>query len=395
MLTDEQIAHLFRHDESDLVERKASASDGDKIRQAICAFANDLPNHRKAGIIFIGQNDDKSCAGLTINDELLRQLGGWRSDGNIQPFPMMNVRRVEIDGCAVAAIVVEPSDNPPVRLDGRVWIRVGPRRAVANAQEEQRLIEKRRWGNLPFDQQPVSGATLDDLDLKKFQLEFLPSMISLDTLEQNHRSIQQQLLGLRLVRPDMTPTTSGILLLGKDCQSHFPGAFIQWRRVNGTNITDETVDERSIVGTVIDQALRIDTFLDASINNSLIFKEGKHERKTTYPLIALQQIIRNALIHRNYEGTNTPTRVTWLADRIEILSPGGPYGMVTVENFGLPGITDYRNPTLAEAFKGYHLVERFGMGLQIARNALHENGNPDLELQAVSTFINAVIRSAP
>jgi ATP-dependent DNA helicase RecG len=76
----------------------------------------------------------------------------------------MQVRRVTLDACDVAAIVVEPSANPPVRLEGRTWIRVGPRRAIATAEEERRLVEKRRWGTLPFDAHGVPGATVADLD---------------------------------------------------------------------------------------------------------------------------------------------------------------------------------------------------------------------------------------
>ena len=48
------------------------------------------------------------------------------------------------------------------------------------------------------------------------------------------------------------------------------------------------------------------------------------------------------------------------ADRIEVLSPGGAFGVVTVENFGQPGLTDYRNPNLAEAMKYLGYVQRFG-----------------------------------
>jgi len=62
---------------------------------------------------------------------------------------MMSVRRVTLDGCQVAVIEVEPSDNPPAKFGGRVWIRVGPRRAIATAEEERRLVEKRRWEALP------------------------------------------------------------------------------------------------------------------------------------------------------------------------------------------------------------------------------------------------------
>lgn len=64
------------------------------------------------------------------------------------------------------------------------------------------------------------------------------------------------------------------------------------------------------------------------------------------------------------------------SDRIEIHNPGGPFGQVTQENFGQPGITDYRNPHLAEAMKNLGYIQRFGLGIPLARKELEKNGNP-------------------
>ena len=61
MMDDAELQQLLRDLESDRVERKASISEKDKICQAICAFANDLPDHRKPGVVFVGVNDDGSC----------------------------------------------------------------------------------------------------------------------------------------------------------------------------------------------------------------------------------------------------------------------------------------------------------------------------------------------
>jgi ATP-dependent DNA helicase RecG len=99
-------------------------------------------------------------------------------------------------------------------------------------------------------------------------------------------------------------------------------------------------------------------------------------------------------MHRNYEGTNSPVRVTWFDDRVEVLSPGGPYGTVTASNFGQPGVTDYRNPAIAEAFRAYHFVEKFGMGFELVRHSLVRNGNPPLEIQAIDAFVNVTIKAA-
>src|SRR3984885_10318127 len=137
--------------EADRVERKASLANTDRIREAICAFANDLPDHRRPGVIFVGANDDGSCAELSMTDRLLTTLADMRSDGNIVPFPSLTVQKRTLSNCEMAAVIVQPADAPPVRFQGRVWVRVGPRRAIATLEDERRLTEKRRARDLPFD----------------------------------------------------------------------------------------------------------------------------------------------------------------------------------------------------------------------------------------------------
>ncbi len=48
-MDDGELVRLLKDIESDRVERKASINDHSKICQAICAFANDFPNHRQPG----------------------------------------------------------------------------------------------------------------------------------------------------------------------------------------------------------------------------------------------------------------------------------------------------------------------------------------------------------
>jgi ATP-dependent DNA helicase RecG len=103
-------------------------------------------------------------------------------------------------------------------------------------------------------------------------------------------------------------------------------------------------------------------------------------------------LVRNAILHRTYEGTYSPVRIYWFSDRIEIHSPGGPFGQVTRENFGQPGVTDYRNPHLAEAMRVLGYVQRFGLGIQIARQQLAANGNPPLVFIVEQNHILATVR---
>jgi ATP-dependent DNA helicase RecG len=397
-MKDRELEILVSDLESERVERKASASERDKIRQAICALSNDLPNYQQAGVIFIGANENGTCTNLPITDELLRTLADMRSDGNITPFPAMSVQKRRLLGCEMAVIIVNPSDAPPVRFQGRVWIRVGPRRAVAIEEEERRLVEKRRSGNLPFDIWRAPSATLDDLDFDLFRRVYLPSSLPAEVIEQNQRPIEFQLSSLRFatVGPQPTPTHLGILVIGKEPRQFLPGAYIQFLRFDGLEVTDPIKDQKEIDGPLIDQLRILDDIFHAHISvASNITEQSVEIRGPDYPIVALQQLVRNGILHRTYEGTNAPVRINWFSDRIEILSPGGPYGQVTRTNFGSPGITDYRNPHLAEAMKNLGYVQRFGVGIQLARKELAKNSNRPPEFIVEDTHVLVILRRRP
>lgn len=394
MLSDAELKRRLADLESDRVERSSVAGKLDKIAEAICAFANDLPNTRETGVIFIGVHDDGRCAGLDITDQLLASLGGLRSDGNILPIPMLSVRRVVLDGCPLAVIEVEPSENPPVRYRGRAFIRVGPRRAIAGEEEERRLTEKRRWGTLPFDQHPVSDAGLADLDLLRFREEYLPSAVPPEVLEQNNRREEDQLRALRLLHRDGTPTVTAILVLGRDGLYWLPGAYVQFVRYDGCEVTSNIVDQEQIAGPFSQQLRDLDRVLAAHNTTAMDTSGDRHALRPAFPQVTLSELVRNAVIHRSYERTHAPVRVTWFGDRIEILSPGGPYGQVTVSNFGQTGMTDYRNPALMEAARNLGFAQRFGRGIALARQELARNGNPPLELLPSPDHVLVIVRPA-
>lgn len=279
-----------------------------------------------------------------------------------------------------------------------MWIRVGPRRAVATLEEERRLTEKRRSRDLPFDLHPVSSATHTDLDQDLFLRVYLPSAIASDVLQQNQRLTAQQLASLRFVTadPQSQPTVLGILVTGKDPRQFLPGAYVQFLRLDGTVLTDPIRDQKEIDGPLPD-LLRVldDTFQAHIAVASDPTAQPTEIRHPDYPLVALQQLARNAILHRTYEGTYAPVRITWFNDRIEIQNPGGPFGQVNRQNFGQPGITDYRNPHIAEAMKNLGYVQRFGVGIQLARKELDKNGNPPPEFVVEDAHVLVIVRTRP
>lgn len=267
-MTDEEIAALLRGPESDRVERKEAPSD--RVRRAICGFANDLASHRRAALVLVGQRDDGTRAGLAIDDALLSALAGIRVESAFAPFPSIDVRRLALDGGDVAAIIVHPSSSPPVRYDGRIWVRVGPTTRIATPEEERRLSERRRAAHLPFDVQPVAGAGLGELDLERFRRDYLPNAIAPDILEQNHRALDAQLAALRMLTSDGEATVVGVLTLANDPTRFLPGAYVQFVRFDGTSLADPIVAQARVAGPLHQVLGRLDDLIDANIRTELV-----------------------------------------------------------------------------------------------------------------------------
>lgn len=395
-MTDVELESLLLDSESDRVERKSLLSDGGKIRQAICAFANDLPDHRSPGVLFVGVDDKGAPTPCPITDQLLQTLASMRDDGRILPLPSMDVLRKSLNGIDVAVVLVHPSSSPPVKYNGTTWIRSGPRRGIANADDERRLSEKRRFRDLPIDIQPVPSAGLDALNEHLFRNAYLPTAVSAEVLRENQRSIEHQLVAVKFAHPGppASPTILGLLSVGISPSDWVPGAYVQFVRMDGTQLADPIQAAKEVRGPLPELLKDLDDLARINIQTSVNFTSARTEVKTPdYPLSAIQQILRNAIMHRSYEFTNAPVRFYWFRDRIEIQNPGGPFGQVTKANFGQPGRSDYRNPNLAAVMKELGYVQRFGFGIATAREAMKQNGNPEIVFQVEDSHVSVILRS--
>ena len=108
MITTDEIRAMLLDVENDRVERTISTTNTDKFGQAICAFANDLPNHKQPGYLFLGVTDDGAVSGINVTDELLKNIAAIRTDGNIQPQPSMVVQKVPMPEGDIIMVEVQP-----------------------------------------------------------------------------------------------------------------------------------------------------------------------------------------------------------------------------------------------------------------------------------------------
>jgi ATP-dependent DNA helicase RecG len=385
MLCEDELRRLMADLESDRVERTTSTSKTDKHCRAICAFANDLPRHQRPGYLLVGVTDAGQPSGLEVTDQLLQNLAAHRDNGRIQPLPTMSVARFVLDDGEVAVVEVQPSDIPPVRYDGRIHIRVGPRRGIASEQEERILIERRVSGSKTFDLRPCRGASFSNLVMDLY-LQYRARAVAPDVVEENHRSVEFQLASLSLYDSEsQAPTNAGMLLLGKDVRRWLPGAYVQFVRFDGCSLADDARDEKIIDGDLLTVLRELDGLIKLQTTGRPVPVTALREQMVwDHPPLAVRELVMNAVMHRDYE-TIAPIRFYWFDDHIEIQNPGGLYGAATRENF--PRQNAYRNPVIAGAMKALGYVNTFGHGVLRAQRILADNGSPPAEFEFQDTFV--------
>ncbi len=395
MISEKELRGLLADLESDRVERTTSTRDTDKYCEAICAFANDMPNSGRPGYLVLGaQDSDGAIAGIQVTDKLLQKLSHYADSGQIVPLPSITVEKMTLPEGDLAIVEVRPSDMPPVRYRGRIWIRRGPRRAIGNEQEERILTERRTHNARTFDLRPCRGCGRDELALEIFQLTYRNAAIAPEIIEENDRELLQQMasLGFWNSKEDCA-TNAGAILFAKSPSNWFPGAAIQYVRYAGTELDSDPLHDRRLVGDLITLLRELDSFIKGlPPSQPEAASSLRDETRSPYPMVAIRELLMNAVMHRDYES-NAPIRFYWFADRIEIQNPGGLYGAVTPETF--PNQNDYRNPKIAEALKTLGYVNTFGRGIARTQHVLAKNGNPPAEFEVTQpTFFLATAREA-
>jgi len=305
----------------------------------------------------------------------------------------MDVQRRTLNGCEVAVVIVQPSPHPPVRYEGRVWVRVGPTVRAATAVDEQRLAERRRNLDAPFDLRPAHGGTLNDLDLDYITHRYLPRAVSAEVLAENQRPLEAQLRSLRLMSGE-PPTNGSMLAFGREVQHWLPESWFQFVRFAGDEITDTPKTSQVLTGRLEDILQELSRLVKLNVETRLDIVSGPQEQRfPDYPVEALHQLAYNAVMHRSYEGTRSPSRLYWYSQHVEIESPGGLFGAVTAETL-LKGATAYRNQLIAEIMANLGFAQRFGYGIPSAIKALQRNGNPEPEFQLEDSRFRVIVRAA-
>lgn len=313
---------------------------------------------------------------------------------------------VEIDGKLVLAAEipsVEIADRPCFYAGvGRIkgsYIRVGDADKRMSEYEIYSFeAYKKRYRD---DIRPVSHASLQALDaepLAQYLHEIRkrgPNCAALD---------DRQLCELMSLTREGTPTVAAILLLGLYPQAFFPQLVVTATVSAGQALADNLpgeprfLDSKRIEGTILTmfnatmdfvrRNMRVETLVDP--------KSGMRNDRDEYPLVAVREVLLNALVHRDYSKytEGRPVTLNFFNDRLEIANPGGLYGRIRVESLGKT-TPDTRNPFLVTALETLRIVENRYSGIPTIRNAMRLSGLPDPEFVDNGDSFVVILRNGP
>lgn len=180
------------------------------------------------------------------------------------------------------------------------------------------------------------------------------------------------------------------LLLGLYPQAYHPQLCVIATVIPGLRIGDlgtdgeRFLDNERIEGDLQQILERSLQFVRKNTKTKTIVNEqdGSREDRTEYPMIAVREAVLNALVHRDYSmhTEGMPIQIQLFDDRIEIRSPGGLYGRITLDQLGKVQ-PDTRNPVLASALETLHITENRYSGIPIIIRELARFGMPPVRLE--------------
>lgn len=269
--------------------------------------------------------------------------------------------------------VTVPGGLPHVySLDGRYLGRQGVQTNPLSARNLRALLVER--GAVQFESHIPPDATLADLD--PHQIDAYQARVIASGLLPGDLTWEELLLRrgcLKRVEGTLQPTYAALLLFGRYPQQWLPNATILAGRFSGYTLADEYI-KQDITGTLPDQLRQAEAFVHSNLRSVVRMVGLTHQEAPEYPLEAVRELLVNAVAHRDYNLQGDNIHLFIFADRLEVQSPGGLPGPVTLNN--LLDARFARNAVITQVLSDLGFVERLGYGLDRVIESLQKSRLP-------------------
>ncbi|HEX8820373.1 MAG TPA: ATP-binding protein [Archangium sp.] len=275
------------------------------------------------------------------------------------------------------------SINRPYHVGGKYYVRDANQSREARREELIRLLQS---ADYHFDEQPVEGARLEDLDQGAARA-FLATIYDEPDLENAWLRLLER---LQCVDRGGTPTVTGMLLFGREPQRWIRDARISAVRFPGKELTSEFSDRQELEGRLLEQVEAAVAFLKRSVR-APSHVEGLERVEEGIPDKVLREAVLNAVAHRDYRAASQ-VRIFVFEDRVEIVNPGELLNQLTLDGIRFGGISQRRNPVLAGLLARARRRENVGMGVPEMLRLMRERKLPAPELSVEAGHFRVVLR---
>ena len=363
-----ELLEIVARDEDGKHQFKANITNAQSLSEELAAFSNS-----GGGRIFIGVSNDGTFSGLTRQDMgRLNQLVANTSSNNVRPPINVQTENVSTpNGLAIVVTVPDGISKPYMDNNGAIWVKSGAdKRKVTSREEIQRMFQSA--GLIHGDEIPANGLTVADLDMKYFKDFFLKSYS--ESVDEQEAPLPRILENMNLMK-DGVLNVSGALLFAENPSYRLPVFIVKAVAYPGTEIDEENyIDSQDIPGKIADIFQKSMSFVLGNIRHEQGEQGVNSEGIPEIPRLVFEELIANALIHRDY-FISAPVRIFVHSNRVEIISPGHLPNNLTIENIK-SGNSNIRNPILA-SFATKILPYR-GLGSGIIRSL---KAYPDIEFE--------------
>ena len=339
-----------------------------RIAENLVAFAN-----TEGGTIVVLLGGEDSQAAVASLEAALRQAEDLYNPPVIiadrAPFALAEIQ----DGNAVA-IRIPRSAELHALADGRVLIRSGKVNRPLGGQEILRLASAKNTGD--FESEAVPGASIDD-----FSRAMIDEYLEKRAERGNHlrsADIKDLLYEIGAIAVDGKPTVCGLLLFSQYPQQWLPQSGLVFVKFVGTTPRGESglagySRREELTGPVPRLVEAAWNLVLSEMAVSAVVKSLEREETFEYPQFAVREALVNAICHRDYRLRGRRIEVRMYADRLEVISPGGLPGYITVENIKDEHFS--RNPRLVGGLFQWGYIEELGLGIDRMIEVMEQAGH--------------------
>ena len=390
MMEEFDIHTLQQQPEGQQFDRKSFRIDAKSLAVILVAFAN-----ADGGDVVIGIEDDGRITGINGNDDHLNELLRAPFDFCV---PSVNVEVhfidcMDVNGLPNRMLVmhVEPSMKVHANQADDAFYRVGDKSKKLNFEMRMQLFYAK--GGRYYEDEPVYGATMDDLDLGyvKQYCDKIGYAKDSETYLRTNKGYVTTVNGVDKV------SGAAILLFGKDPQKFFQRARIRIVRYDGEE--ERFGREMNVVkdvwfeGRIVEMTQKAIDFVDTQIKEyTFLGEDARFVTIPQYPPFCWTELIVNAVAHRDYSILGTDIIVKIFDHHYVVESPGILPGMVRIDNIRQMHFS--RNPKIVQFMQQYKLVKEFGEGVDRMFREMAEAGNPAPEYKQIDFMLKVKLTSA-